>query len=598
MSGHDISLCMIVKNEETNLGRCLSSVHDLVDEIIVVDTGSTDKTVEIAKKYNAKVHYFPWCNDFSAARNESLKYASKDWILIMDGDDEFCKEDKEKFKNLIKKDLNKNIIYFFETLNYSGYSVNANDISINLNPRLFKNNYGFHYEGEVHNQLVNYEKDVQGKAYDLRIHHYGYLNQNIISKDKRNRNITLLREQIKKGEDIKFAYFNLGNEYFALNDKKSALENYYKSYKDFNPNAGYASRLIERIIISNYMLKNYDKALDFVEIGIKYYPDFTDLYYLKGIILEDKNSPILAIKAFEKCIELGEPPLVLKSIYGVGGFRPRYELSTIYMNLKDYDTAYKYSVETIKSKPDFLVPLYNICHILKEKKFNVEDMKKILENFFTDFPREYPIIADLFYMEGYYDTALEYINKSEKAGTLSDDLKIFKVKSLLYSCKINECIEYIDTIEEKNLYYFQIMMYKALCFIIKDKYDLAIVSINQFNKSNLSEYNKTTLKVYKEMMNLFTNKNINVLSEDKAMLDFTPIILQICEFMLINKEFNKFEKALNLLNLISDQSVLLNLGKLYFKYNYEEMAKKEIIRSIKMFEVIDKEGINILESLL
>ncbi|MHB9941748.1 glycosyl transferase [Clostridium sporogenes] len=596
--GHDISLCMIVKNEEENLGRCLKSVQDLVDEIIVVDTGSTDKTVEIAKEYGAKVHYFEWCNDFSAARNESLKYASKNWILIMDGDDEFCSEDKEKFKNLIKKDLNEDTIYFFETLNYSGYSVTTTDITINLNPRLFKNNYGFHYEGEVHNQLVNYEKDVKGKTYDIRIYHYGYLNKNIVSKDKRNRNITLLREQIKKGEDIKFAYFNLGNEYFALDDKKSALDNYYKSYNDFDPSTGYASRLIERIVISNYTLKDYDKALEFIEIGTRYYPEFTDLYYLKGLILKEENSPLLAIKAFEKCIEIGEPPSVLKSIYGVGGFRPKYELSKIYMDLKDYDTAYKYSVDTIKAKPDFLVPLYNICHILKEKKLNIEEIKKITENFFTDFPREYPIIADLFYMEGDYETALEYINKSEKSGVFSQNLKIFKVKSLLYSGKIDECIKYIDTIDEKNLYYFQIMMYKSLCFIIKDKYDLALVSINQFNKSNLSEYNRTTLKVYKEMLNLFTNKNTNILSEDKTMLDFTPAILQICEVMLINKEFNKFEKTLNLLNLISDQSVLLNLGKLYFKYAYKEMAKKEIIRSIKMFEVIDKEGANILESLL
>ncbi|MCW6095154.1 glycosyltransferase [Clostridium sporogenes] len=596
--GHDISLCMIVKNEEENLGRCLKSVQDLVDEIIVVDTGSTDKTVEIAKEYGAKVHYFEWCNDFSAARNESLKYASKNWILILDGDDEFCSEDKEKFKNLIKKDLNEDTIYFFETLNYSGYSVTTTDITINLNPRLFKNNYGFHYEGEVHNQLVNYEKDVKGETYDIRIYHYGYLNKNIVSKDKRNRNITLLREQIKKGEDIKFAYFNLGNEYFALDDKKSALDNYYKSYNDFDPSTGYASRLIERIVISNYTLKDYDKALEFIEIGTRYYPEFTDLYYLKGLILKEENSPLLAIKAFEKCIGIGEPPSVLKSIYGVGGFRPKYELSKIYMDLKDYDTAYKYSVDTIKAKPDFLVPLYNICHILKEKKFNIEEMKEIIENFFTDFPREYPIIADLFYMEGDYETALEYINKSEKSGVFSENLKIFKVKSLLYSGKIDECIKYIDTIDEKNLYYFQIMMYKSLCFIIKDKYDLALVAINQFNKSNLSEYNRTTLKVYKEMLNLFTNKNTNVLSEDKTMLDFTPAILQICEVMLINKEFNKFEKTLNLLNLISDQSVLLNLGKLYFKYDYKEMAKKEIIRSIKMFEVIDKEGANILESLL
>ncbi|WP_125154900.1 tetratricopeptide repeat-containing glycosyltransferase family 2 protein [Clostridium rectalis] len=596
--GHEISLCMIVKNEEDNLERCLKSVEDLVDEIIVVDTGSTDKTIEIAEKYNAKIFNFKWCNDFSAARNESLKHASKDWILIMDGDDEFCSGDKVKFRNLIEKDLVDNTIYFFETLNFSGYSVNTTDISINLNPRLFKNNYGFHYEGKVHNQLVNNEKDVVGETYDIRIYHYGYLNKNIVSKDKRNRNISLLKEQIKKGVDKKFAYFNLGNEYFALDDKRSALDNYYKSYDNFDPSTGYASRLIERIVISNYTLKDYDKALEFIETGINYYPDFTDLYYLKGLVLEEKNSPLLAIKSFKKCIDIGEPPSVLKSIYGVGGFRPNYELSKIYMDLKDYDNAYKYSVDTIKTKPDFLAPLYNICHILKEKNINIDDRKTILENFFTDFPREYPIIADLFYMEGDYETALEYINKSEETKTLSEDLKIFKVKSLIYSCRIDECIKYIDSIDRNNLYYFQIMMYKALCFIIKDKYDLAIVSINYFNKSNLSDYNNTTLKVYKELMNLFTNKNTNILSEDKNMIEFTPVIFQICEIMLINKEFYKFEKALNLLNLVSDKSVLLHLGKLYFRYGYNEMAKKEIIRSIKLFEIIDKEGAKILECLL
>lgn len=596
--GNDISLCMIVKNEEENIGRCLESIKDLVDEMIVVDTGSTDKTVDIAKSYGAKVYYFEWCNDFSVARNESLKYASKDWILIMDGDDELCREDKEKFKNLLKNDLAENTICFFETLNYFGDSINTSDITINLNPRMFKNNYGFHYEGEVHNQLVNNEKHVEGKTYDIRIYHYGYLNKNIESKDKRKRNITLLREQIKDGEDVKFAYFNLGNEYFALDDKKTALENYYKSYSDFDPGTGYASRLIERIVISHYYLKNYDKSLEFVEIGTRYYPEFTDLYYLKGLILEEVNSPLLAIKAFEKCIEIGEPPSVLKSIYGVGGFRPKYELSKIYMNLKDYDTAYMYSVDTIKEKPDFLVPLYNICHILKEKKLNINEIKKLMEMFFTDFPREYPIIADLFYMEGYYKTALEYIEKSEDGGSFSENLKLFKVKSLIYACEIDECIKYIDNIDEKNLYYFQIMMYKSLCFIMKNKYDLAIVTINQFNESNLSEYNKNSLKVYKEMINMITNKNTNVLSDDDAVVEFTPIIFEICEIMLINKEFAKFEKMLNLLNLVSDKSVLLNLGKLYYKYGYTEMAKKEIIRSIKMFEIIDREGAEILKSLL
>ncbi len=115
-------------------------------------------------------------------------------------------------------------------------------------------------------------------------------------------------------------------------------------------------------------MKDYDKALEFIEIGTRYYPEFTDLYYLKGLILKEENSPLLAIKAFEKCIEIGEPPSVLKSIYGVGGFRPKYELSKIYMDLKDYDTAYKYSVDTIKAKPDFFSSPLQYMSYTKRKK--------------------------------------------------------------------------------------------------------------------------------------------------------------------------------------------------------------------------------------
>ena len=83
---------MIVKDEENYLEQCLSSAKGLADEIIIVDTGSKDKTKEIAKKFNAKVFDFKWNDDFSAARNESLKHATKDWILVLDADESLSKE--------------------------------------------------------------------------------------------------------------------------------------------------------------------------------------------------------------------------------------------------------------------------------------------------------------------------------------------------------------------------------------------------------------------------------------------------------------------------------------------------------------------------
>ncbi|MFN4149737.1 MAG: glycosyltransferase family 2 protein, partial [Candidatus Sericytochromatia bacterium] len=93
-----LSLCLITKNEEKNIARCLDSVQGIVDEIILLDTGSTDKTVEIAKNYNAKIFYSDWENDFSKARNESINKATGDWILILDADEELKEEVKGQIR--------------------------------------------------------------------------------------------------------------------------------------------------------------------------------------------------------------------------------------------------------------------------------------------------------------------------------------------------------------------------------------------------------------------------------------------------------------------------------------------------------------------
>ncbi len=97
-----ISLCMIVKNEEENLPQCLDSVRDVVDEIVIVDTGSTDRTIEIAESYGARVYNHPWEGSFSKARNYSLKYATCNWILILDADEELSREDAPELKELVK----------------------------------------------------------------------------------------------------------------------------------------------------------------------------------------------------------------------------------------------------------------------------------------------------------------------------------------------------------------------------------------------------------------------------------------------------------------------------------------------------------------
>ncbi len=113
-----LSLCMIVKNEEKNLVGCLKSIRDVVDEIIIVDTGSTDKTKIIAKIFGAKVYDFPWTGDFSAARNYSLVQATGDWILILDADEAISVLDHDELRTLVNKNLSSPAAYCIETRNY------------------------------------------------------------------------------------------------------------------------------------------------------------------------------------------------------------------------------------------------------------------------------------------------------------------------------------------------------------------------------------------------------------------------------------------------------------------------------------------------
>lgn len=591
---NQISLCMIVKDEEEYLPACLSSAKDVADEIIIVDTGSTDKTVEIAKSFGAKVYYFEWNNNFSEARNESLKYATKDWILIMDADDELYPEDREAFKVLINSDLKENAIYFFQTLSYGGSSIDDTNTTVNLNPRLFKNGRGIHYEGEIHNQLIPIKNEYNIICDSIKIHHYGYLNKRVISKDKRNRNIAILKEQIKKHPESKFASFNLGNEYAALGDMHKALECYYEAYDGFSPNLGYSSILLIRIISSNYSIGEYSEALKFIDVGINYFPKCTDLYFYKAAIFKINNKPTLQIRNLEKCIEIGEAPPELKFFYGTGSFRAYLELGNVYMLLGDYDTAYNYYIEAMKSKKDFTEPLYNIIHILSMESLSLEEIKERMDKLSNDCSNACYSLADIFYNEGYYKTALEYIERCEQSGIVKEDIMILKAKCLMRIGAFEECIN-MNSVNENNLEYVHLFMYKVLSSTLTCKPDFAAGVIRNLEKNAVEGANKKFLDVYSQLVRLFNKESTEPLTEVENDRGYMAIVMEICEILLMNNKFDELKIALNLLNLINNKFALLNLGKLYYRYGYIELGKKEILRSIKELEVYDNEGLDMLK---
>lgn len=314
--------------------------------------------------------------------------------------------------------------------------------------------------------------------------------------------------------------------------------------------------------------------------------------YEKGLVFSKQNMPGLAIKSFKKSISSEEPNI----------HKAYYELSKIYLSLNDFDSAYTYCMESIKQKSNFIDALYYLVHILSKTQIPISDMQYKIESLFPSTPLDYGFIADIFYIERHYDTALIYIKKYEEKLTLTDNLKLLKVKCILRLCKYKECIQYINTITEDSLYYFKIMMYKVLCLILCGEYNLAGYLLDSLSKNTsyniLSNYNQKVLNVYIQLHNIFTSKSTSILTEDESDVHYASCIFEICELLLATKEFDSFEKSLELLNLTNDKSVLLQLGKLYYKYGYMELAKNEIIRSISLFDVISSDSLEILSSYL
>ena len=188
-TGPSISLCMIVKNEAPLLPRCLESIKDHVEEIIVVDTGSTDNTVDIAKSYGATVYHHPWEEDFSKHRNQSISYAHGDWILIMDADEKLRPGDGEKIRAAISKPEIDSVMMV--VVNFFNQGTGRSLIN---QVRLFKKIPEIFYTGIVHNQLTGYRSTLTCSA---QIYHYGYDLDPKVMQSKFIRTSSLLKKRIE-----------------------------------------------------------------------------------------------------------------------------------------------------------------------------------------------------------------------------------------------------------------------------------------------------------------------------------------------------------------------------------------------------------------
>ncbi len=586
-----LSVCMIVKNEAKSIGRCLESIVDIADEIIVVDTGSIDNTKEIAKKYGAKVYDFKWIDDFSKARNYSIDKATGDWILILDGDDEFEKQDAPKLLDIINNS-DEGDIFIFNSICYVGDTAGSEKI-MNVNIRLFKNKPQFRYQGRIHEGIKPQSKDVITKFSDIRIYHYGYINTYVKDQKKRERNMRILKKELEESPNNPYWLFCIGNEYFALNELDKALEYFLSSYEKCNMQDIYVPKVILRIIMIYDALNKPDEALKYIDEALSYYPQYTDVEFLRGGIYHKLGHITKAIRSFQRCIELGEPPSTLNFLMGVGSYKAYYALGNVFHQVSDYDEALKCYNQTLLVKNDFYDAIIKIGDILTKIYKTPEDIKKNLEQFFDlNNPLNYSNMEEVLFSANQYQLALDYANSA-----LSNDIRLpymtYKKAMCMYNLKLYaEAIKEFEKIDPDNANYLDSQIMLFICYSVLDKFDAAENVLSTIeNTDNTSKVHQT----FTCLNSIFKSKGKETLCEDvEESNEYLPIIINILDAFLRVKEFDKFEKALELFNCLESNNALLELAKLYAKHGLIGMAVSEIKRSISIFDKLDEESAHIL----
>jgi glycosyltransferase involved in cell wall biosynthesis len=295
IASKSISLCMIVKNEEKYLAQAISSVKDLVDEIIIVDTGSTDRTKEIAKKFTSKLFDLPWRNDFAEARNFSLRQAKKDWILVLDADEVIAKKDHETIQKLVRDQqydayaciqasYTNDITQFgftpikesaAEAKKFLGY-IYCNII------RLFRNNRGIEFANPVHESVDASIKDkARIKKTDLIIHHYQFEKGAEKQKEKQLQYLVIYEEKKEKFSnkaklyrDMGIIYANFKQEYEkAISCFKKSLESNQDNIKTY---AG--------LLLCYALTKQKHEAEKIIEVCQKRFPASKEIPQFKQIV--------------------------------------------------------------------------------------------------------------------------------------------------------------------------------------------------------------------------------------------------------------------------------------------------------------------------
>jgi len=587
-----LSICMIVKDEEKNLPECLKSIENLADEIVLVDTGSTDKTIEIAKKFGAKIFLFPWVDDFSAARNESLSHATGDWIIWLDADDRLYPTQHKKIKKLANGPSDQ--AYFFVLQN------RGIDEAQCIQLRMFPNRPDIQFERPVHEQVGTSISKIGLPMIktDVSLIHTGYSSHEVL-QEKKKRYISMMENWLTKYPKdslIRYQYawalhtmdqhneaidefqillqdsslekmdayiylyslIMLGRSYLNVNQLENATEAFEKAEKVDNKLPFLKLSIAE----THVNKRNYNTALEILEKlsldsdkSISPFPlDYSILKYGKLVLM---GKSYLELDQYDKAKSVIQKAIQLLP-QKPEGFKYLAELKRKQGKLKESISAYQ---DASSTDPQNYYYDFQIGEIYYHMGFLVESRK-----YYLDAKRKNPnhpaIWMNLALVErgcGNFDLALKYLSHVKKYFKNIPDIEIQLVLTFFDKCDFQKAYNILLKIEQNET----IIWMKYLLLIKLGK-------IDEFEKELQQKANKLELK-----------QNISI-------------------FDYLHSEVQKYQKEQNhiqaelilklLLCFEQDKEILNHLAQI-------QMKNKRIFQTIETLEYKIKLCSNVVETI-
>jgi len=544
-----LTLCMITKNDEEILLDSIENMRDIVDEILIVDIGSTDKTIEIANSAGLDVRQVAWENDFSKIKNYCLDHSNGKWVLFLQANETIPTEQKSEIIKLLD---NPNVEGYLFYINYNSqvYSVFSPVQTL----RLIRNRKEYRYKYKsfemIKDELITNIKDV-----DIHIEH----RYDVAFSWEFTSKIKLLYNEIKENPEDCYLQYMFGIFLINQNKFEECIKYLQKAKENLNMGYLFAPHLYKCLSFSLLYLEKYSDCIDVLNDGVEKFPYYRDLFVIRGELYNQLNQYDNSIKDFEHSLKMKE-----RSEYIVPG--PDIDISAIlesagdvYEKIFDYQKALKYYQESYELNNTNYDLLYKILS-LEEKTNHADTIESMLELSISQKNSEQLLILINFLLSYQkYSVILNNINGIESLLGKREQIQTIKI---ICQIMLNEEAEDLQISNIESPFYISVLLKRIEKSWVENNLDESLLLLSEMNE--IQNIDESVKNLYTAINELFTEKESVYIKLSEQELE---ILKDIHNNLIWRKQEDKAKLLLYILLNCRDDDCYIELAQTWALHN-------------------------------